>query len=147
MFDFISTLTWWHWIVAAVVLAAVETFVPGAVAVWFAVSAGVVGLLLLVLPVPWQIQWVLFAVLGIVALMIYRTYFRRQPDASEQPNLNQRGQQYVGHELTLMEPIVQGYGKVRVGDGVWTVSGSDLPSGTKVRVVGADGTVLRVTAS
>lgn len=146
MFDFISTLTWWHWIVAAVVLAALETFVPGAVAMWFAVSAGVVGLLLVVVPVPWQIQWILFAVLGLVALMVYRTYFRRQPDVSQQPNLNQRGQQYVGQELTLLEPIVQGYGKVRVGDGVWKVSGTDLPAGARVRVVGAEGTVLKVEA-
>jgi membrane protein implicated in regulation of membrane protease activity len=127
-----------------VVLAAVETFVPGAVAMWFAVSAGIVGLLLLVVPLPWQIQWVLFAVLGVVALLIYRNYFRSQPDSSAQPNLNQRGLQYVGHELTLMEPITQGYGKVRVGDGVWKVMGKDLPAGAKVRVVGADGTVLKV---
>lgn len=146
MLDFISTLSWWHWIVAAVVLAALETLVPGAVAMWFAVSAGVVGLLMVLVPVPWQIQWILFAVLGLVALMVYRTYFRRQPDVSQQPNLNQRGLQYVGQDLTLLEPIVQGYGKVRVGDGVWKVSGADLPAGAKVRVVGADGTVLKVEA-
>jgi membrane protein implicated in regulation of membrane protease activity len=103
-----------------------------------------VGLALIVVHIPWQIQWVLFAVLGVVALMIYRNYFRSQPDSSAQPNLNQRGLQYVGKELTLMEPISQGYGKVRVGDGVWKVSGADLPSGAKVRVVGADGTVLKV---
>ena len=142
----IANMSWWHWIVGAVVLAAVETFMPGAVAMWFALSAAVVGLLLIAVPIPWQWQWVLFAVLGVVALMVYRNYFRKQPDASDQPNLNQRGLQYVGKELTLMDPIVQGYGKVRVGDGVWKVAGSDLPAGAKVRVVGADGTVLKVQA-
>ncbi len=146
MIELISHLTWWHWIVGAVVLAAVETFMPGAVAMWFAASAAVVGLLLLVVPLPWQWQWVLFAVLGVVALMIYRNYFRAQPDSSAQPNLNQRGLQYVGQELVLMEPIVQGYGRVRVGDGVWKVTGADLPAGARVRVVGADGTVLQVQA-
>ena len=142
----IANMSWWHWIVGAVVLAAVETFMPGAVAMWFALSAAVVGLLLIAVPIPWQWQWVLFAVLGVVALMVYRNYFRKQPDASDQPNLNQRGLQYVGKELTLMDPIVQGYGRVRVGDGVWKVAGSDLPAGAKVRVVGADGTVLKVQA-
>lgn len=146
MFEVMTTLTWWHWIVGAVVLAAVETFMPGAVAMWFAVSAAFVGLLMVAVPLPWQWQWVLFAVVGVVALMLYRNYFRSKADTSEQPHLNQRGLQYVGQVLTLMDPIQQGFGKVRVGDGMWKVTGPDLPAGSRVRVVGADGTVLRVEA-
>ena len=38
---------------------------------------------------------------------------RSNPDADEQPNLNQRGQQYVGSELVLVEPIEQGSGKAK----------------------------------
>ncbi len=42
---FLMQLEWWHWWIAAAVLAALETFMPGAVAIWFAVSAAVVGAL------------------------------------------------------------------------------------------------------
>ena len=35
---------------------------------------------------------------------------------------------------------------MKVADTMWGVAGPDLPSGTKVRVVGVEGTVLRVRA-
>jgi membrane protein implicated in regulation of membrane protease activity len=74
----------------------------------------------------------------------YRNYKKANPDVSEQPMLNQRGLQYVGQVLELVEPIDHGFGKVRVGDTVWKVSGADAPVGSRVRVIGADGAVLKV---
>lgn len=144
MIEWLSSLTWWQWLVGACVLAALEALVPGAVMIWFAISAAVIGLLLVVLPLPWQWQWVLWAVLGVVAMIIYRNYKRTRPDYTEQPMLNQRGQQYVGQTFTLIEPIDNGVGKVRLGDTVWKVAGPDLASGAAVRVIGVDGAVLRV---
>jgi hypothetical protein len=147
MWDFMTQLTWWHWIVGALALAAVETFMPGAVAIWFAVSAGLVGLLLVVVPLPWQWQWVLFAALGLVAMLAYRRYKRSNPEADEQPNLNRRGQQYVGQVFTVVEEIRDGAGKVQIGDTVWKVRGPDAPVGTRVRVTGADAALLTVERS
>src|SRR3954469_22425912 len=144
---FLQHLQWWHWLVLAVVLAAAETFLPGAVALWFAAAAAVIGLLLVVIPIPWQWQLIGFGVLGIVALLLFRSYRQRYPQADEQPNLNQRGQQYVGRELVLIDAIEQGSGKARLGDGVWKVSGPELPAGARVRVVGVDGTILKVIAA
>ena len=142
--NFLSNMEWWHWIVFAVGLAALETLLPGAVAIWFAASAAFVGLLLIVIPIPWQWQWIAFAVLGVVAMLWYLNYRKKHPESVEQPNLNQRGQQYVGSELVLVEPIEQGSGKVKLGDGVWKVSGPELPAGARVRVTGVNGTVLTV---
>ena len=147
MMAFLEGLKWWHWWIAAAALSAIETFVPGAVAIWFAAAAGVVGALLLVMPMPWQLQLVLFGVLGFVAITAYRNYARRHPDESDLPQLNHRAAQYVGQEFTLVEPITQGFGKVRLGDGVWKVSGPDLPLGARVRVCGTDGAVLKVQAA
>jgi len=147
MKEFLMQIEWWHWWVAAAVLAALETFMPGAVAIWFAVSAALVGALVLVLPVPWQLQLVLFGALGLASIFAYRAYARRNPSHSTQPNLNQRGAQYVGREFTLVEPVQQGYGKVRVGDTVWKVAGPPLGIGARVRVTGVDGAVLIVEAA
>lgn len=147
MIEFASSLQWWHWWIAAAVLGIVEALIPGAVAIWFAAAAAVIGALLLVIPLAWQLQLVLFGVLSIGALATWRYWKREHPETTELPRLNMRGAQYIGEVCVLSEPIVQGNGKARVGDGFWKVRGPDLPNGTPVRVTGVDGTVLIVEAA
>jgi hypothetical protein len=141
---FLTHLEWWHWMVLAVILAAAETLLPGAVAIWFAASAAFIGVLLIFVPIPWQLQLIGFAVLGVVAMLAYLNYRKKNPDKDEQPNLNQRGVQYVGSELVLVEAIEQGQGRARLGDGVWKVEGPELPAGARVRVTGVRGAILTV---
>jgi inner membrane protein len=141
---FLQDLQWWHWWIVAAVLAAVETFLPGVLAIWFAAAALIVGSLLLVVPVPWQLQLVLFGVLGVVAMLLWRRFRHPESPESEQPALNQRGQHYIGQSYTLVEPIQGGSGKIQVGDSVWLAQGSDAPVGSRVKVVGVNGAVLRV---
>jgi membrane protein implicated in regulation of membrane protease activity len=145
--DLVSTLQWWHWWIVAALLGIVEAMVPGAVAIWFAAAAAVVGALLLVLPLPWQLQLVLFGALSIGALAFWRYWKREHPETSELPRLNQRAAQYIGEVCVLSEAIAQGSGKARVGDGFWKVRGPDLPAGTPVRVTGVEGVVLIVEAA
>ena len=147
MTDFVSSLQWWHWWIAAALLGIVEAMMPGAVAIWFAAAAAVVGALLLVIPVPWQLQLVLFGALSIGALACWRYWKREHPETSDQPRLNQRAAQYIGEVCVLSEPIVQGSGKARVGDGYWKVRGPDLPAGTPVRVKAVEGVVLIVEST
>ena len=147
MIDFVSTLQWWHWWIVAALLGIVEAMVPGAVAIWFAAAAAVVGALLLVVPLPWQLQLVLFGALSVGALAFWRYWKREHPETSELPHLNQRAAQYIGEVCVLSEAIAQGSGKARVGDGFWKVRGPDLPAGTPVRVTGVEGVVLIVEAA
>ena len=147
MIAFVSTLQWWHWWIIAAVLGIVEALVPGAVAIWFAAAALVVGALLLVIPIPWQLQLVLFGGLSIAALFLWRNYKGAHPETSEQPHLNQRSAQYIGQVYKLSEPIVQGYGKAYVGDGAWKVRGPELPAGASVRVRAVEGALLIVEAA
>ena len=144
--DFASSMQWWHWWIIAAVLGIVEALAPGAVAIWFAAAAAVVGALLLVMPIPWQFQVVLFGVLSIAALAAWRYWKGRHPETSDQPLLNQRAAQYVGEVRVLSEAIIQGYGKVRIGDGYWKVRGPDLPAGASVRICATEGVVLVVEA-
>ena len=139
MIEFATGLQWWHWWIAAALLGIVEAMVPGAVAIWFAAAAAAVGALLLVIPLAWQLQLVLFG-----ALAFWRYWKRTHPETSELPRLNQRAAQYIGEVCVLSEAIVQGSGKARVGDGFWKVRGPDLPAGTPVRVRAVEGTVLIV---
>jgi inner membrane protein len=144
MSEFLTHLQWWHWMVLAVLLAAAEAFIPGAVAIWFAASAAFIGLLMVAIDLPWQFQLLGFALLGIAAMLGFRSYRIKYPQADEQPNLNQRGIQYIGSELVLVEAIEQGQGRARLGDGVWKVEGPELPAGARVRVTGVRGAILTV---
>ena len=56
-------------------------------------------------------------------------------------------ERFVGQELVLSEPIVDGFGRVALGDSVWRISGPDLQAGARIRIVGADGAVLKVEAA
>jgi len=87
---------------------------------------------------------VLFGALSLSALAAWRYWKREHPETSTLPRLNQRSAQYIGEVCVLSEPIVQGSGKARVGDGFWKVRGPDLPAGTPVRVTSVEGVVLIV---
>ena len=135
----------WHWWVAGVALVILEVFAPGFILMWLGVAAGVVGFALLAMPdLAWQYQWLTFAVLAVSSVITWRVFARRHPAESDHPSLNRRGQQYVGRQFTLEQPIVNGTGMLHVDDTRWKVEGADLPAGTQVTVTGVEGTVLKV---
>jgi membrane protein implicated in regulation of membrane protease activity len=94
-------------------------------------------------PYGWALLGAGIAVL-ITDLAIDLAWARFGAARSDEPDLNRRGAQSIGQTLTLVEPIVNGRGKVRLGDTLWPAEGPDCPVGTRVRVTGAAGTVLVV---
>lgn len=56
--------------------------------------------------------------------------------ASDQPQLNRRGDQLAGRMAVVVEAIEDGHGKVRVGDTLWPAEGPDAAEGAQVRIVG-----------
>lgn len=145
MIEFLEGLRFWHWLIGAFVLGIAEVLAPGAIFVWFAAAAVVVALLLALVPgLGWQAQVVVFALLAFAAIALWRRYRRERPEVSDQPTLNQRGAQYVGQLCEVVDPIVNGVGRVRLGDTIWTVHGPDVATGTRVCVVAVEGAVLRV---
>lgn len=146
--DWLNHIVFWHWWILAGVLLILELTSPVFFYLWLGFSAAAVGFLLLVFPkVPIEAQLVLFGVLSIVAVVAWRRYREVHPPVSDQPLLNQRGQQYKGRVFTLDHPIVNGVGKVVVDDSTWRVKGPDLPAGTRVRVVGIEGVIFVVESA
>jgi membrane protein implicated in regulation of membrane protease activity len=147
--SFLEQAEFWHWWIAGVVLMIVEVFVPGAFFLWLGLAAGVVGLVLLVFSgTSWEVQFLIWAVLSVAAVVGSRLYLRRHPIETDRPTLNRRGEQYIGRHFTLEEPIVNGLGKIRVDDSTWKIEGpEELPAGRKIRVIDVEGTVLKVEAA
>lgn len=138
-------LTHWHWWIAAVVLLVLEIFAPGTFFMWMGVAAVVVGLLAyLFSDMLWTYQLLIFSILSVVTIIVWRRYQVQHPEVSDQPTLNRRGAQYIGRTFTLQEPIVDGQGKIKVDDTTWKIRGPDCATNTHVVVTGVDGTMLLV---
>ncbi|MEM1370623.1 MAG: NfeD family protein [Pseudomonadota bacterium] len=143
----------WNWIILAVLLLVLETLIPGVYFVWFGSAAMVVGTTVLMLDAfapsaaeyaTWQLQTISFALMAIGSIFAFRRFADTDMAPSDLPNLNVRGQQYVGRRFEVVEEIADGRGKIRVGDTLWAVRGPDTPIGTVVKVTGVQGTVLEV---
>ena len=135
----------WHWLILAVALMLLEIFVPGTFFLWMGLSAAVVGAALYLVPsLSWQYQLLMFAVLSIVSIVVWRSWFRKHPPESDNPLLNQRARQYVGQTVTLDSPIVHGKGRIRLGDTYWKAEGPDAPAGTEMKVIGESDGVMKL---
>ena len=134
----------WNWLILAVVLLTLETLIPGVHFLWFGIAAAVIGVLALVTGFAWPVQVLAFVLLSVLVVFWVRRYVRPDMTISDLPDLNVRGQQYVGRSLVVEQAIQNGRGKVRVGDTLWAVEGPDAPAGARVTVTGARGTVLVV---
>ncbi len=144
MFPFLNNLGAWNWLILAALLFAVEILVPGVFLIWFGLAALIVGTSALVVGISWQVQLVLFSGLSVASVIISKRYLRRDDDQSDKPLLNQRAEQYIGRSFVLSKSIENGRGGVKIADSIWQVEGEDCAEGTLVKIVGAEGTILKV---
>ncbi len=144
MIDMLVNPTFWHWLVLACVLLGIEILAPGAFFLWLSIAAATSAFIAFLVPtLSWAIQYTLFAIFCVVSLILWKR-FARVDTETDQPQLNQRNQQYVGRTIALSEAIQNGVGKVRIDDSLWKVSGTDAAVGTQVKVIGVDGSTLLV---
>ena len=148
MIAWLDHIVFWHWWILAGLLLILELTAPAFFFLWLGIAAAAVGLILLVFPsLDLETQLVLFAIASIVAVLAWRKYRESRPVRTDQPNLNRRGQQYIGRVFSLTAPITNGVGKVTVDDSTWKVKGPDLAAGTHIRVIDVDGVVFRVESA
>lgn len=134
----------WNWLLLGLVLLGLELLAPGVHFVWFGFAAMIVALIVFVTGMAWGWQLLAFAIIAASLVLLMRGYASPLRIKSDQPDLNARGQQYVGRRVLVTEAIVSGRGKVKVGDTIWGATGPDLPAGTTVQVTSVDGIVLVV---
>ena len=89
-----------------------------------------------------------FSAEPIASILVWHRWFRgkRSLNASG-PVLNRRASALIGRVVPLDRAIVNGRGRVQIADAFWDVEGPDLPAGTPVRVMSAEGMTLRVDAA
>ncbi|MBU1210836.1 MAG: NfeD family protein [Alphaproteobacteria bacterium] len=154
IYELLSHLGGWNWVIVALLLLSLETVVPGVHFLWFGLAAFIVGVTTLVVSAAgpeyaeafvWQFQIIAFALVSMVTVFFVRRYASAGVgDAADAPSLNVRAQQYIGRSTTVMVAIQGGRGKVKIGDSIWQAEGADAPVGARVKVTGVNGSILIV---
>ena len=133
------------WLVFALVLMAGEMVIPEMFLLWLGFAAlAVFGVLIGVPDLPLLWQGVAFGVFSALSIWVYLTFIRNRVGPSDQPLLNRRGEQLVGQVYPLEQAIVDGRGRLKIGDAFWVAEGPDLPQGTRVRVLAVRSMSLQV---
>ena len=144
----LGDVEFWHWWAFAVAMIAIEVVAPSTFLLWPAISAAVIGFVLLLEPdIALGHQILSFAVLAVITSVAWQVWLQRHPMVSDRPNLNLRSQQYVGRRFTVVSDFVNGRGRVKVGDSQWSAEADadvEILTGQSVEVEAAEGTVLRV---
>jgi len=145
--EFFTNLGMWGWLIAGLLILGLEIIVPGYFFLWVAASAIIVGLISLGTLGSWGfwtagVQWIAFAVLSLVAIVVGRKFYDSRNSITDEPLLNQRSAQLVGRKATLIDAIVDGTGRAKVGDTIWRVEGPDMDAGTTMVVSEAKEHVL-----
>ncbi len=149
MIELIQSITsnYWLWFAMAMLLSIIELMMgSNFFLLWIAMSSFIVGILQWLLPaITWQVQWFIFSFIAVASITLWGQYLKKHPKKN-QSILNLGTEKFIGKIFTLVEPISNGVGKVKIGDSVWPVTGSDLKNGSKVQVIAVDGVMLKVEA-
>ncbi len=130
------------WIIAGLILAALEMIVPGLVIIWFGIAGVITGILAIFVHNPY-IQFGVFIVLSAVMVVfsqrIARKITHKEP---EQVGANRM----VGVTGIVVQPIAPPeLGRVKVNGDEWRAEASvAIARGARVRVLGVEGTRLIV---
>jgi len=133
----------WVWLFAGIVLMGLEMLLPGAFLLWIGLAAISMSLLTYLFELSFAWQALLFALSSGLMISIGRRLWN-SPSASTFPHLNRRVDTFMGKTFVLDSPIIEGHGRLKIGDSVWSIQGPDLPTGASVRVVATTGNVLIV---
>jgi hypothetical protein len=137
-------MAWWEWTLLGLLLLAFEVMTPGGFYVCFFGAAGLVVGLLVALGVggPLWLQWLLFSVMAIVSLALFRGPLLRAMRPVERHAIDA----LEGEMATLLDDLPPGaVGKVELRGTAWTARNGGaavLSRGQRARVERVDGLTL-----
>ena len=142
-----GAIPWWVWAILAAVLGLAELHAPGSYLIWIALGAGITA----AINVGWNFsisgQIGTFTVASAISCVAGYFVYRRLNHPKENVPLNQRDLRMIGARGVVCQSIVNGQGKVRLGDSVWLAEGPNLSEGAPIIVKSVRGTLVIVDAA
>lgn len=146
MDDLISSDPEYVWLSLAALLALAEIFMPGVFLIWLAAAAAVTGIVSAFIDLTLAGQLTLFGISTIASVLIGRQWYLSNVVKSEDPLLNDRAARLIGTTVTVVQPVNDTSGRVKVGDSEWPARGPALPVGAPARIVDVANGVLMIEA-
>ncbi len=145
-------LEWWHWIVGGIALILAELAIPSFFVVWFGLGALLVGLLLVL--APDLSSTAQLAVWTLASLAMVALWFKVFKPSLHKTRIGMAEGEAVG-EIGLLVGAIAPFerGRVRfqrpvLGSEEWACLADDsIAAGERVRVVGVEGSYLKVSKS
>ena len=135
----------WSWWIVGFVLLALEIVVPGVFFLWLGIAAVITGTIALIVPLSWTIQFAIFAGLSLVLAIAGRRFYAGNSKREDNQELNERGRQFIGQTFVLVDDMVGGQGRVKIGDTYWLVRGAEnQAAGSEVTITDVDSSVLKI---
>lgn len=128
MVEMLSQLTPWHWLIFGVVLLVVELMISSTYLLWPAVAALCVGVLLLITPLGWEMQMILFFLISVATLVLGRSHFQRFVKGGEVSDLNDPTVSLVGRQVRAVMDFTGTEGRVELGDTQWAARLEEPPA-------------------
>jgi membrane protein implicated in regulation of membrane protease activity len=145
MLEMLSFSAWHLWLIAALVLGALETVISGYVVIWFSFGAAAAALCaFLGLPAPFQVA--AFATVSLLLTAASRTLFKKFLFRASR-NVTHGAESFMGAQAIVTVAIPpSGLGEVRMNGELWAAYSSEgaISANEHVIVDGVDGLKLSV---
>jgi inner membrane protein len=148
LYDLLMQMNAWHWLIFAAGLLVLELLTGGTTyLLWPSAAAFIIALLHFILPMNWQVDWSLFALLTLILTVVGSAYLKPLLNKGGEANLNDRAARLVGQSAEIASDFTNGIGRVRLGDTQWqaiSADGDNLKAGAKVVIKSVNGVTLTV---
>ena len=88
--------------------------------------------------------WFVVFAITVFALWFWREYRVQRQHLEGASAPHRTGERFIGQVVTVPQGILNGAGRITLGQQQWSLRGPDMPAGGRARVTGVDGRVLIV---
>lgn len=134
----------WIWAIGGLILLIAEMVAPGFFLMFVGAAAIATGLFTLLFDLGSGPQLALFIVYTALAVLAGKRWYAEPAHQDNGLKLNDPARRLVGKVVTVVEPVDEHGGRVRVGDGEWNARGGPAAPGQRVRIISVDGNSLLV---
>lgn len=144
--ELLSSMNGTKWVVLGIVLMIFEIATGTTYILWPALAALMVGVVAFILPLSWEMQFLLFFLSSAVLLFVGHNYLRPKMKGGDPSDLNDRARSMIHMRVRAVADFELGEGRVQVGDTQWRarVRDGNPKAGAELQVKSVKGTTLNV---